>query len=115
MPHSVMNTLTQTSRRLISRISVEVGDSICCKKWKSKINASLPQVDEIEKAPDSQDENEKATDSVTPKRVIERLKKTTAEPEWLKRFYKVDHAENAVNEIFQSDYEDDEDPNNLIK
>ena len=106
MPHGIMNILTQTSRRLASRIGGNVRDAICCKKWKSKINASLPRVDEIEKAPDSQDENEKATDSVTPKRVINvpvadgRLKKATAEPEWLKRFYKVDHAEEAHDEIF---------------
>ena len=115
MARSVMNILTQTSRRLISKIIVNVGDTICCKRWKNKINRCLPQVDEIEKVLDCQDENEKATDSFTPESVAAvliadgTLRKPTTEPDWMKSFYKVDDAEEIHDEIFQSDDEDDED------
>ena len=116
-----MNTLTQTSRRLISRISIKVGDTICCKKWKNKINTCLPQVDEIEKVPDCQDEDGKVTESFTPERAVDvpvadgRLREATVEPDWIKRFYKIGDVEETHDKIFQSNDEDDEDPNNLIK
>ena len=79
---------------------VNVGNTICCKKWKNKTAKCQPQVDEIEKVLDCQDEDEKAPDSFIPESVADIpiadaiLKEITTEPDWMKRFYKVKDADD---------------------
>ena len=111
MPRSITNILTQQSRRLISSVIVNMGNTICCKKWKSKIAKCQLQFDEMKKVLDCQDEDEETSDSFTPESITNIPiadaipRKITTEPDWIKRFYKVEDVEEVH----------DKDPNNLIK
>ena len=120
MPRDITATLVQQSRRLISNI-VNIGDTVCCKKWKRKTNKCQPQLVKVEKVLDCQDEVKEILDSFTPESIADITiaeaipSKITIEPDWVKRFFEVKEVEENRDEIFQSEDEDDEDPNKLIK
>ena len=105
MPRDITATLIRQSRRLISNI-VNIGDTVCCKKWKGKTTKCQPQLDEFEKVLDCQGEVKETSDSFTPESIADITiaeaipKKITIEPHWLKRFYKVEDVEEVHNEIF---------------
>ena len=121
MPQDIAATLIQQSRRLILSVIVTIGDTVCCKKWKRKTTKCQPQLDEFEKVLDCQDEAKETSDSFTLESIANITiaeaipSKITIEPDWVKRFFEVKEVEKNCDEIFQSDNEDDEDPNNLIK
>jgi len=121
MPRDIAATLIQQARRLISSVIVNIGDTVCCKKWKRKTTKCQPQLDEFEKVLDCQDEDKETSDSFTLESIADITipedipSKITIELDWVKRFFKVEEVEKNCDEIFQSDDEDDEDPINLIK
>ena len=113
MPHDIAAILIGQSRRLFSSI-VNIGDTVCCKRWKRKTTECQPQSDEL-------DEVKEVLDSSVPDIVADitnaeaTSSENTVEPDWVKRFFEVKVIEENCDEIFQSDDEEDEDLNDWVK
>ena len=106
MPRDIAATLIQQSRRLISSVIVNIGDTVCCKKWKRKTTKCQPQLDEVEKVLDCQDEAKETSDSsklesIANITIAEAIpSKITIEPDRVKRFFEVKEVKKNCDKIF---------------
>ena len=89
MPRDIVSMLALTSRRLAAKLGVNIIGAVCCNKGKEK-------------------EGEEKCEEI-------QVSATTAEPDWVRNFYKAELAVDEVGIIFQSDDEDDEDCNHQIQ
>ena len=94
------------SRRLL----VNIGDVICCKKWKNKVTEHQPH-SSISPSMDSSVLDIVADITSAETKPVQNL----VEQDWMKRFYQVEVNESVCDGIFQSDEEEDEDFNDRVK
>ena len=106
MPRDIAAILMAQSRRLFTNI----GDVICCKKWKNKVTEHQPH-SSISPSMDSSVLDIVADITSVATTPVQNL----VEPEWMKRFYQVEVDDSVSDEIFQSDDTEDEDFNDWVK